>query len=151
MPTKSPGLMSSTDALATPAIFQPGASISVAFGPSRVFTEASIHRGRRPSTHPDVFRRLRRGQACASKKRQDRNGAAEGRGNFDSCSTLHDGLSKSELRRPTRSTGVSLRYSAITVEATGLFGGVHEFIHVDDESLPWSCRFVSLRALTTSA
>src|SRR6185312_13885396 len=38
MPTKSPGLMSLTDALAMPATLKPGLSVTAASGPSRVFT-----------------------------------------------------------------------------------------------------------------
>src|SRR5271154_3368753 len=38
MPTKSPGLMSPIDALATPAIFHPGFNASALVEPSRVFT-----------------------------------------------------------------------------------------------------------------
>ena len=102
MPTKSPGLMSSNDALATPATFQPGFSISSAFGPSRVFT-VSVEPSR-----PTIVPRTRTfSAACAgdeggdSEERRDGDRAAEGLGQFQiHLSTLHSGLSKSLVATP---------------------------------------------------
>ncbi len=83
MPTKSPGLMSVNDALVTPAIFQPGFSISLAFGPSRVFT-VSVD----PSSPTTVPRTRTFSAACAGDRTRDcekrcgRTGAAECLGKF---------------------------------------------------------------------
>src|SRR5580704_15092914 len=113
MPTKSPGLMSSTEALATPAIFQPGFIISVAFGPSRVFT-VSVD----PSRPTTVPRTRTFSAACAGDRIAiARNAAAalappKAWGNFRfifelSALAYHNRL----LRRPPRSTGPEHRAS----------------------------------------
>src|ERR1700722_5561232 len=130
MPTKSPGLMSSTEVLATPAIFQPGFIVSTAFGPSRVFT-VSVDPSR-----PTIVPRTRTfSAACAGDRTAIASNATAALalprawGNFRfifELSTLVD--HNRVLRRPAKSTK-TLRpgHPTLTGEARGLFGAAKDF------------------------
>ena len=108
MPTKSPGLMSSTDALATPATFKPGLSVTALVGPF-----AGLHRKRRSfeadnrAAHVHGLRRLAGDRAASPRTHCDGERAAEAWASFGFiASTLQNGLLKPLVATPRRkSTG----------------------------------------------